>query len=63
MKSVARKFNIAAANPLLAEKLSTPSGQHSQHMNYAHRSQVAEPAMKVDKGKFSIGKKDIIFVN
>lgn len=32
MRTVARKFNIAAANPLLAEKLSAPSGQHANHV-------------------------------
>lgn len=55
MRTVARKFNIAAANPLLAEKLSTPSGQHANHtsasVTYPDRQQLATLGLKVEKGK------------
>lgn len=49
MRNAARKFNIAAANPLLAEKLSAPSGQHAQHNQFAQRNQVAPPVLKVEQ--------------
>lgn len=49
------KYTIAAANPLLAEKLSTPSGQ-TQHdgtsNGVANRHQLALLTPKVEKGEW-----------
>lgn len=48
------KYTIAAANPLLAEKLSTPSGQspHQSATNgTSNRHQLALLTPKVEKGK------------
>ncbi|XP_031333850.1 ecdysone-induced protein 74EF-like [Photinus pyralis] len=45
------KFTIAAANPLLAEKLATPSGQTLQLNTYDGRHEVAPLTPKVEKGR------------
>lgn len=45
------KFTIAAANPLLAEKLAAPSGQLQQLHSPSSRSQLAPLIPKVEKGK------------
>lgn len=48
------KFTIAAANPLLAEKLAAPSGQMQQLSNQSSRPQLAPLIPKVEKGKLVI---------
>lgn len=54
MRSTAIKFTIAAANPLLAEKLAAPTtnGQHLHNLNTPQqRQQMAQLTPKVEKGK------------
>lgn len=54
MRSTAIKFTIAAANPLLAEKLSTPSGQAQLNNSIGssnNRPQIAPLTPKIEKGK------------
>lgn len=48
-----RKFNIAAANPILAEKLATPSEQTLQQLENSstQRPQLATLTPKIEKGK------------
>lgn len=54
MRTAARKFNIAAANPLLAEKLSTPSGQLAQQVAAHGYNGRQTAALKVEKGMYTI---------
>ncbi|KAF5272902.1 hypothetical protein FQA39_LY07668 [Lamprigera yunnana] len=53
------KFTIAAANPLLAEKLAAPSSQTTQLNNYDRRHEVAPLTPKIEKGTSL----DFIFLN
>lgn len=48
------KFTIAAANPLLAEKLAAPTGQLQQHQHSSHNGhpQLAPLVPKIEKGKY-----------
>ncbi|XP_025829364.1 ecdysone-induced protein 74EF-like [Agrilus planipennis] len=48
-RNSAFKFTIAAANPLLAEKLATPSGHSSQLATFNGRPEVAPLIPKVEK--------------
>lgn len=50
-----RKYTMAAANPILAEKLSTPSEQSLQPLSSASRVQVAPLTPKIEKGKWWCG--------
>lgn len=50
MLSEMRKYNIAAANPILAEKLSTPSEQNVQPHTVNGRPQLAPLTPKIEKG-------------
>jgi hypothetical protein len=45
------KFTIAAANPILAEKLATPSEQNVQQNSNSNRPQLAPLTPKIEKGK------------
>lgn len=47
-----RKYTMAAANPILAEKLSTPSDQNLQSLDTASRSQVAPLTPKIERGMY-----------
>lgn len=47
-----RKFTIAAANPILAEKLSTPSDDNLQPLSNASRPQVAPLTPKIERGMY-----------
>ncbi|KAL3278173.1 hypothetical protein HHI36_013514 [Cryptolaemus montrouzieri] len=47
------KFTIAAANPILAEKLSTPSEQSMNLQDGGNRPQLALLTPKVEKGRYS----------
>lgn len=46
-----RKYTIAAANPILAEKLSTPTEQSLQPLTTASRLQVAPLTPKIERGR------------
>ena len=48
------KYTIAAANPILAEKLATPSEQNIQPSNNGSRPQLAPLTPKVEKGRYLI---------
>lgn len=46
-----RKYTMAAANPILAEKLSTPTEQNLQSLTTASRLQVAPLIPKLERGR------------
>ncbi|KAF5300131.1 hypothetical protein FQR65_LT09222 [Abscondita terminalis] len=50
-RTSALKFTIAAANPLLAEKLAAPSGQTTELNGYNGRQDVAPLTPKIEKGR------------
>lgn len=45
-----RKYTMAAANPILAEKLSTPSEPNLQPLSTASRTQLAPLTPKIERG-------------
>lgn len=47
------KFTIAAANPILAEKLATPTEQNVQNNGSSNSPQLAPLTPKVEKGRSS----------